>query len=113
MSGQINWAKRVEFAEVAEALGVPTDQVMAMAEPRDRAIPSTVLYTPEPDSTLLWVGVLQRKLDGALVVLHTESRPGLWEQITEYAETGIGLDLEDLLGKSSHAETHEPGEPTA
>jgi hypothetical protein len=65
----VEWRRRTAFAEVADALGIPTDQVMA-AMPAQGGQPWTVLYTPErsdsPDAEV-FAAHLDRDAGGVLV----------------------------------------------
>jgi hypothetical protein len=80
------WRGRSAFAEVAEALGVRSDQVMAVTELRGQVV---ALFTYDDDETLIFATTLKRGVDDVLIVASTpEPRPGLWEQIVEDAERG-------------------------
>ena len=60
------WAPRTAFAEVAEALGVATDEVMAAVRRGDRVF---VLYstdTSDLDSALVHEAILEPDADGVL-----------------------------------------------
>jgi hypothetical protein len=61
----VRWTSRHRFAEVAEALGVRTDQVMATG-PR-----GVVLFTLEDvDDPMVCSALLLRRSDGALEATH-------------------------------------------
>lgn len=76
------WAKGHEFAEVAEALHVRTDQIMAMLPG------SIVLYTPGDDEEI-WSATLKRTEDGTLRPVRREPQPGMWDKIKQQVETGM------------------------
>jgi hypothetical protein len=57
------WKGRTAFAEIAEALDVQTDEIMA-AMPLGGGQGFVVLYTPEPE--LIWQARLERDSDRVL-----------------------------------------------
>jgi hypothetical protein len=72
------WESRYSFAEIAEALDVATDQVMAV-------MGTLVLFTPDEIETV-WSARLSRDQDG---ILHAEDRvshPGMWEELKALIE---------------------------
>jgi hypothetical protein len=76
------------FPEVAEALGVSTDLIMAAHNAEGGRF--TVIYTPDyPHDPTTWMALLQRRSDGTLRVLKRDPRPEIGEQIR--------ADLEDEL----------------
>lgn len=88
MKIKTEWRKAPDFAEIAEALGVTTKQIMALT-PTPRG--AFVLYTPEPDSEIVWSVGLRRDNDGILQktdvpVMH----PELWEEIKRGIEERFG-----------------------
>lgn len=90
------WASRVEFVEYAEALGVATDAIMAVAASPDDDT-TMVLFTPDPEQyPPVILGVkLGRQSDGVLVPLDAPRElPGMWEQVTRRMEH----DLRDKFG---------------
>lgn len=60
---EAEWHNAPEFAEVAEALGVNTVDVMALLPDR------VVLYTPDPEDPdpMIWAAHLGRDADGILI----------------------------------------------
>lgn len=91
------WARAPEFAEVAEALGIPTDHILAML-PTDQNQRCHVLYTPElpehvthdsdPD---VYEASLQRDADGILVVFgEPRLKPGYWAEVRRQVEDTLG-----------------------
>ena len=87
------WRLAPDFAEVAEALGVTTKQVMACTEATQDRI--TVLYTPDPDpeSHTLFSAWLARDSNGVLVLFGEPiERPGMWEVIVAEMERRFGDD---------------------
>lgn len=85
---KVEWRKAVDFAEVAEALGVPTTAIMACQAPEGRD-DICVLYAPEviehpEDIYAVW---LKRGLDGVLFVSsESVQQVGLWERIVREME---------------------------
>lgn len=78
----VGWAGRTEgpFPEVAEALGVPTDLIMAAHTAGGGRF--TVIYTPDhPHDPTTWMALLQRRSDGTLRVLKRDRRPEIGKQI--------------------------------
>lgn len=76
----VEWKKRGFFAEIAEALGVTTDSIMA-ATPKKNDL-WWVLYTDEPtDDPEAWLkaATLQRGKDGILRARMTETTIQLGE----------------------------------
>lgn len=82
------WSKRHEFAEVAETLGVRTDQVMAMLPGE------VVLYTPGDDDETICSAHLVRRSDGVLVATDRQRHPEMLAQIKANIESA----LRDKLG---------------
>lgn len=83
----VEWHKAVDFAEVAEALGVTTKQVMAVQNPQSGR--PFVMYTlsADPNDTLLHAIHLSRSADGTLYADELpRPQPGLWEQIVDEAD---------------------------
>ena len=72
------WAHGPDFAEVAEALGVRTDQVMAML-PRDGIV--TVMFTPK-DHGRIWAASLERDRGGILQAVNVHETDLTFEDIT-------------------------------
>lgn len=68
------WKHGPDFAEVAEALGVATKDVLAMI-PGDY-----VLYTPGDGATMIWSAMLMRDDDGILRVMSKNPHPGMLEK---------------------------------
>lgn len=81
------WADRTEFAEVAEALGVPTNQIMASME-YEGLVSTMFTKTGDCDeSTPIYGACLVR---GADAVLHVAAEPevhGTWGDILAIMET--------------------------
>jgi hypothetical protein len=77
---RIEWRKAPDFAEVAEALGVPTTSVLAVTTQDGLWL---VFYNQEGDpEDLLSSVMLQRGQDGILFMASTPSvHPGLWDRI--------------------------------
>jgi hypothetical protein len=69
------WRTREQFAEVAEALGIGTMDVLAMV--RD----DLVLYTVDDESAMLWSAWMKRDEDGILRVLRKFPHPGMIENL--------------------------------
>jgi hypothetical protein len=87
----VGWAGRTQgpFPEVAEALGVPTDLIMAAHEMVGGRF--MVIYTPDwPQDPTTGAAALTRRPDGMLQVIERERRPEIGQQ--------IAADLRDKLG---------------
>jgi hypothetical protein len=81
---EYQWRGRSDFAEIAEALGVRSDQVMAAEVGGELTL---VLYTQDEEPTLVWAAVLRRGVDDVLfITAPPQPRPGLWESIVEQME---------------------------
>jgi len=77
----VEWKRAVDFAEVAEALDVPTTQIMAVT-PATLSDGLLVAFNEDVNDETLSVAVLQRGVDDVLFVsVAPEKRPGLWESI--------------------------------
>ena len=61
---EVRWAKGSQFAEVAEALRIRTDQIMSYGKMPDCDF-MVSLYTPD-DDPWLWSAKLERDSDGIL-----------------------------------------------
>jgi hypothetical protein len=89
----VRWGKNTDFAEVAEALGIRTDQVVAVSLGNDSLM---TLYTPfddKPDET--WSARLGRTVDGILVVTDTKIVPGFIEDLRKKMEKQLGENRQD------------------
>lgn len=74
---RVEWTKRASFAQVAEALGVDTDHIMAVQN-------ELVLYTPKLDAgadSQVWAAELERDDAG---VLRVASREPLDKTVRDY-----------------------------
>jgi hypothetical protein len=84
VEADVEWRRAYDFAEIAEALGVATTQIMAARNPQADDV--LVLYTRD-ETTLIWQAMLRRGVDGVLFVSsQPEAKPGMWEQIVEQME---------------------------
>ena len=85
------WHGKVDFAEVAEALSVTTEQIMAAISPHSEDV--LVLFTPgDPNEypPKVFSAQLKRDTDGVLVCISAPVyRPGWWEKITEEVEARL------------------------
>ena len=82
------WKKAHAFAEIAETLGVRTDQILAAIV--NPGMPAFAAYTTDADETLLFTQLLARDADGILVRLgEPTARPGAWEEIARQIEEGL------------------------
>jgi hypothetical protein len=92
------WRGRADFAEIAEALDVTTEAIMAAMPDGDEVF---VLWTPkdsDPGDLTIVSGVLQRGTDGVLFLASgPQEQPGMWEEITSTVERR----LKDTLGEGS------------
>jgi len=94
---EVEWHKALDFAEVAEALGVPTDCIMAARNPEGGQV--TVFYTPE-DSDLenptILAATLRRGADGVLFLAsQPEEQVGMWDSL----KADIEGKLRDQFGE--------------
>jgi len=80
---EMQWHRGVDFHEVAEALGVPTDCIMAARNPESGSV--VVFWTPEgsdPKEPTIMAATLKRGQDGVLFLAsQPEERVGMWEEI--------------------------------
>lgn len=90
---EAKWASGPMFAEVAEAVGVPTDHILGM-NPRNQGQEISVLFAPELSEDLnedpdVYGVLLKRDADGILVKFgEPELQPGMWAKIREQMERG-------------------------
>lgn len=82
------WADRTAFAEVAEALGVRTDMVLAVSSD------GIAIFTPEGEDEFS-IAELGRDGDGVPVVVSVTPLPGMAEQIERNIEAALA-ELEEL-----------------
>ena len=102
------WAKAPEFAEVAEALKIPTDHIVAML-PQKQQSEFTVLYTPELPENLthesnpdVYAVVLKRDRSGILrAATDPVLRPGYWEGVRRRIEEERLNDIERRFGPAA------------
>jgi len=82
------WTDRTDpaMAEAAEALGIPTDMVMAYVWLSDDRM--LAMFTPPEDEDEVWGGLLERDGDGILGVVAKERRPGLMAEF----KRNLGID---------------------
>lgn len=87
------WRGRVFFHDVAEAIGIPSDLVLALRGGKDGTL--FALYTTEADETLIRSVLLRYDRDGILrVATVPREHPGLWEEIKRGADARIRDELE-------------------
>lgn len=88
---QAEWRDRVDFAEVAEALAINTDQVMAIK--RVTHLMVIVIYTPTEDCRgAVWWAVLERDSYGVFNVRRNEPTG----QTTDDVEQQIRKHMEEF-----------------
>lgn len=96
MSRRVEWTRRVSFAEVAEALDVPTTLVLLVetrGEIADAETAVAVYAESEDDPTDLRYVELGRGADGVLRATSVPvAMPGLWERIEAALDSGGRLD---------------------
>jgi hypothetical protein len=73
------WRQGSDFAEVAEALNVNTDQVLAVVNPGQKGV-AVVFFTPDETMTV-WSAILERDEHQIMTASRIEERPGLKEKI--------------------------------
>jgi hypothetical protein len=87
---RVEWVRAPDMAEVAEALGVPTTQVLLVG-PTPQEGTLLVVYNPEPDGALHSVLMRRNSRDG---ILRRRSKPrehvGLWEDIEREIKEQLG-----------------------
>lgn len=96
MNFRAKWERGPTFAEVAEALAVPTDQIIGMVEKDEKYLVmySPDEYTPE-NKPRVYVQTLQRDVDQIVVKFGGPTElPGYWETLEE----AIGLKMEEKHG---------------
>jgi len=89
MTERVEWKGRVAFAEFAEALGVPTDQIMAAKLiPEDDPHEVFVLFTRSPEyPPMVWSVTLYRTTSGVFEMAGAPvKRPGMWEELVKNIE---------------------------
>lgn len=81
------WTKGPVFAEVAETLGVPTKQILAMMP--EVLGSTTVLFTPNgEDQEEVWFAVLRPDADRILREQHRSLAPNFVADLLEKLERG-------------------------
>ena len=85
------WHDRVDFAEVAEALGIETEDIMAML-PEQIVIFTT--DTHDDEKSKLWASKLGRDADGILIAA-TPTFVSTAATFHEQAKTGIEQKLRE------------------
>lgn len=96
MTERVEWHNAPDFAEVAEALRIPTDLVMAVRNPNGRDV--LALFTVEHGSTLIYSTTLRRGVDGVLFEASPRrAHPGMWEQIVEKMDAELPGMIERRL----------------
>src|SRR3954471_5436960 len=73
------WRQGSDFAEVAEALNINTDQVLAVVNPGVKGV-GVVFFTPDETMTI-WSAIIERDEQQILIASRVEERPGLKEQV--------------------------------
>jgi hypothetical protein len=88
--GQAEWAGRAQFAEVAEAVSVPTDHVVGV----QRALIVTFTTGFEPDDDFMLAVVAANPVDGVLQVMNRRvlCTVGEWDR-------DMRRSLDELLGE--------------
>lgn len=85
------WAGRTQFAEVAEAVGVPTDCIMAAVETDGRV---TVMFSRPEDETVVYGQAFRRDADGVLrAASEPREIPGVLDEIKRDVEADLGRRL--------------------
>lgn len=83
------WKGRTFFAEVAEALAVDTDQVLAAWQTGDNDRTVHVLYSTSPDADpMVYEGELYRREDGVLLAIGSPKEAGLFSSIAQGRRRG-------------------------
>lgn len=86
------WANRDAFAEVAEALKIPTDQIVSMLNVHGNIM---VMYCPEPYNEAkpreqeIWAAVFKRDADEILFLVANRKSDLTWAEIEAKIEEGM------------------------
>lgn len=88
MSAGVRWGRAPDFAEVAEALEVRTDQILGTANRGGRG--TTVLFTPGEPEGDVYAGLVERDADGILRETGRALVPGYWDGLRRRIEEGLG-----------------------
>ena len=86
---RVEWHGRVDFAEAAEVVGVPTDQVLAINLHGGALLVLYTLADAEPeDDVVVYSRLLARDRDGVLVPLGRGPRahPEMWAELRRALE---------------------------
>jgi hypothetical protein len=96
---RVKWKRAPDFAEIAEALGVATTQIMAVQNPLGADL--LVLYTPDPDEeTRVFAARVRRGVDGVLFrAVEDVELPGMWEKIQTDIEEHMREEFGDPPGE--------------
>lgn len=96
---EVQWRRNPDFAEVAEALKLRTDQILA-AMVLEETIP--VLYIPSDDNPEeVWLATLKRDEQGILAVSGEPTQVfGAMEEIRQGVEKRLQEKLGDPQGRS-------------
>jgi hypothetical protein len=96
---KVEWRKGPDFAQVAEALGVTTGQILMAQAAQGGVVSAYYTLTPAEDDTLMHQVSLKRGQDGILIqASQPVPLPGLWEKILASAEEEIEQRLREKLG---------------
>jgi hypothetical protein len=94
------WHSAPDFAEIAEALGVTTKQIMMVQNPNARDTLVIYTVTTDPGDTLLHSVRVQRGVDGILFrATRPVPHPGMWEEIVERANLELPGIIESKLNE--------------
>jgi hypothetical protein len=96
MTARVEWGRGPDFAEVAEALRIPTDQIVGMLATEGSGDVTAMYSTGSGDAPPVYAARLRRDADGVLVPVGEHLHvPGFWED----AHKAIGDKLRDKFGE--------------
>jgi hypothetical protein len=89
---RVEFRNAPDFAEVAEALGVPTNMVLTVTGTEGGGV--LAFYSPDYDTKgdkTIWVQELRRGPDGIFIKFGlAHPQPGMWERMEEDLQRRLG-----------------------
>ena len=90
MKATTRWGGGPDFAQVAEALKVPTNHIMSMVDPHDGSYVVHFTWDAEAYPPVIFEAQLRPDADGILIVCGDPvERPGMWEEVVARVEAGM------------------------
>ena len=87
---RVEWGKRADFAEAAEALAVPTDCIMAVVVPPGQTERYCLFSRPDAPRTIYRVRLARDGYDVLRQSSEAVEMPGLWENIEAALDDHFG-----------------------